>query len=541
MRKHLADRPRADRLMAFTAGAVVIVIVFLIMTAVLEAQRKGRQALEKLQTQQMDQLTRGLDTRISSALVAIAGITNGLDAKKLDELQALNPDARSGLLIVDGAGTIVHGTHLLRPVTGQKLDRPDLAETLASGDAGILPVAPGVTAAGPTLALIVPIADSGQFLVAESEVGPESDFNHEVAQLASGSTGEFSIVDSRGIVVASTNGGSLGQPLPHGDNARALGLHRVDGQVVAVAEVKSAQWRAVFRQNAAEFDGGLASGLRWALILLVVMAVVGGGCAFVVVLRRLATAREEHRRLAEVSKAREEFISIVSHELRTPVTAVMGFLEVTLDNWGSMTEDERRSALERACGGARRLHLLTRDVLDTASLESGQLTYSFEDVDLRDEVGVSVAAILDGQPGSSIRYEPPSQPVWARVDRTRIHQVVANLLDNALKNSPSGSIIEVSLSTKHDEVRLAVSDYGSGMSEEQLTKVFGKFVRGRRSTSRGTGLGLYICERIVEAHGGRIWAENRRAPAGVTHTPAGATFTVALPLSKSPSLVSSHH
>src|SRR5205814_7614347 len=147
-----------------------------------------------------------------------------------------------------------------------------------------------------------------------------------------------------------------------------------------------------------EFEGGLTGPLRSALLLLAVAAVIGGGLLFFFLLRRLRAAREEQRRLAEINAVREEFMSIVSHELRTPVTGLLGFLQTTLDHWEAMSDTDRPNALARGVTNARRLHALTRDVLDTASIESGELSYVFEVIDLGTEVSSAATAAHALQP-----------------------------------------------------------------------------------------------------------------------------------------------
>jgi signal transduction histidine kinase len=303
------------------------------------------------------------------------------------------------------------------------------------------------------------------------------------------------------------------------------GFRHVGGHIIAVADLPTIGWTAVFRQNTSEFEGGLTGPLRSALLLLAVAAVLGGGLAFFLLLRRLRAAREEQRRLAEINAVREEFMSIVSHELRTPVTGLLGFLQTTLDHWDSMSDEDRRNALSRASTNARRLHALTRDVLDTASIEAGELSYVFEVVDVNAEVTSAATAAQDLQPTRPIAVSTPDQQAWVRADPERIQQVLTNLLDNAAKNSPPESPIAIGVRANDGEVEVSVSDRGAGIARDELSRVFDKFVRGRSTDTRGTGLGLYICKQIVTAHGGRIWATSEQG---------GTTLRFALPLVAAP-------
>ena len=229
--------------------------------------------------------------------------------------------------------------------------------------------------------------------------------------------------------------------------------------------------------------------------------------------------------MAEINAVREEFMSIVSHELRTPVTGLLGFLQTTLDHWDAMSDDDRRAALSRASTNARRLHALTRDVLDTASIESGELSYVFEVVDVNAEVASAATAAQDLQPTRPISVSTPDAHAWVHADPERVQQVLTNLLDNAAKNSAPETPIDIAVSTPGREVEVAVTDRGAGIPADELSRVFDKFVRGRAADTRGTGLGLYICKRIIDAHGGRIWA---------TSDPGGTTLTFSLALVPAP-------
>jgi signal transduction histidine kinase len=265
--------------------------------------------------------------------------------------------------------------------------------------------------------------------------------------------------------------------------------------------------------------------LKSALVLIVLAGALAAGVGVVFLARRLQSAREEQRRLHEVSAVREEFISIVSHELRTPVAGLLGFLQTTLDHWDGMAEDERRRAIGRSLSSARRLHALTRDVLDTGAMEAGGLSYSFSPTELRDEVSSAVLATQDLLPDRVIRLTLPDAPVWVSCDRERITQVLTNLLDNAVKSAP-GSPLDVSVEARGDVAVVSVADQGPGMNEAELGRVFDKFVRGRTSTPAGTGLGLYICRQIVTAHGGEITAHSEQG--------RGATLSFSLPMTEAP-------
>jgi two-component system sensor histidine kinase KdpD len=292
--------------------------------------------------------------------------------------------------------------------------------------------------------------------------------------------------------------------------------------VAAVANVSSVGWQAVFTQDATEFDGGLGRRIDNAVLLLIIGGLVAAAAGFFALLRRLRRARLEQRRLQEINRTTEEFISIVSHELRTPVAGVVGFLQTTADHWTLMSDDARREAVDRALANARRLYLFSQEVLDSSRLEDGRLAPDLDVVDLRGELEVAVAARRDLSPERLIALWVPDEPVFVQADDNRIRQVFSNLLDNAVKHSPTSSPVAVRMELEDEAVVVHVSDEGPGLPPGELERVFERFVRGRGTTVQGTGLGLHICRQIVEAHHGLIWAESAEG--------RGATFTVRLPL-----------
>ncbi|MBV8162202.1 MAG: sensor histidine kinase, partial [Acidimicrobiia bacterium] len=125
------------------------------------------------------------------------------------------------------------------------------------------------------------------------------------------------------------------------------------------------------------------------------------------------------------------------------------------------------------------------------------------------------------QPNRPISVDTPDQHAWVRADPERVQQVLTNLLDNASKNSAPEAPIDIRVEMAEGEVRVSVADRGAGIPTDEVSRVFDKFVRGRATDTRGTGLGLYICKRIIDAHGGRIWAASE---------PGSTTLTFALPL-----------
>jgi signal transduction histidine kinase len=201
---------------------------------------------------------------------------------------------------------------------------------------------------------------------------------------------------------------------------------------------------------------------------------------------------------------------------------VLGFLETSLDHWDQMDDEARKAAVSRAVANARRLQAMTRDVLDTQSVEAGRLVHVFQPLDLGSEARLAVEAAQELEPDRAIELHVADDPVWVQGDPDRLQQVLANLLENACKNSPAMDPITIEVQRRDGMAEVVVADQGPGIADESLERIFDKFVRGRGDSVSGTGLGLYISRQIINAHDGRIWAESDPGH--------GATFRFVLPL-----------
>jgi signal transduction histidine kinase len=515
-----------DRAVAVVAVLFLVALAAAVVALVLEAQRSGIETREDFRLEQTQAEAKRMDTRVQQAYSSITGVYGAPGAFTMEprdpadaaRIAPQNPEARSGIVLVTSDGTVVNGS-LLRDesVIGTKLTRDGLDDVLA-GEAAILPIDAGLTTSRPTLAIAVPTRDGLGTLsgaaIFEVEVAPDSPFNAEIAQLRTGDTGGFSFVDSNGVVVASNDEALLGKKLDSPAGSARSGFHRAGGRVAAVAEVPTAHWLAVFEQDIDEFEGDLTGPLQTALLLFLGAVAIIGVLVVVALLRRLTAAREEQRRLSEISNAREEFTSIVSHELRTPVAGLLGFLQTTIDHWSAMSEDERRRALGRAYSNARALQTLTTDVLDSASIEARTLTYRFDAVNLGTCIEDSIAVLQESTPERPISFTKPPEPVIVRADPLRLRQVLTNLLDNAAKSSAPDAPIDVDVRVNGRLADVSVRDRGRGIADDERERIFEKFTRGRGGIGRGTGLGLYISRHIVEAHGGTISAESVPGEAG---------------------------
>ena len=231
------------------------------------------------------------------------------------------------------------------------------------------------------------------------------------------------------------------------------------------------------------------------------------------------TTVEELRRL---SALRADFVSLVSHELRSPMATVIGSARTLQQRWRELKPEQRESFLALIANETNRLATLVADVLDTSRIEAGTFSYTFGDVDLAELLRDVVAAAEVGQDEVPLATSIADSVPPIRGDRERLRQVLANLVENAVKYSPSGEPVEVSATALNGSVVVRVRDRGPGIANEDQSLIFEKFGRARSGKALpGTGLGLFIARSIAEAHGGTL--DVRSAPT------EGATFTLVLP------------
>jgi two-component system sensor histidine kinase ResE len=229
--------------------------------------------------------------------------------------------------------------------------------------------------------------------------------------------------------------------------------------------------------------------------------------------------------VASAEKEQQQFIADVSHELRTPLTVLRGSLEVALEE--EREPEEYRETLGNALLEVRHLSRLSQNLLFLVRGESGRITLSFANLDLTRLLSdlVRDLASAAGDRGLSVTSEIPEKPITAFVDADRFRQVFHNLFENAMRYTPAGGVIRVSLSEAPGEARMDVSDTGIGIPPQDQPFIFERFFRSdraRRAYTGGSGLGLSIVRWIVDAHKGTI---------AVASAPGkGSTFTVRLPL-----------
>lgn len=243
-----------------------------------------------------------------------------------------------------------------------------------------------------------------------------------------------------------------------------------------------------------------------------------------------AKLRAANKRLQELDRLKDEFVSTVSHELRTPLTSIRAFSEILLSE-PDLAIDERQKFLRIVVNETERLTRLINDVLDMAKIESGHMDWNMEHLDVRDVIEDSLSSVyhLYQERRIELNKELGANPTLASIDRDRILQVMINFLSNAAKFCTEGEgLVTVFLTSTSDELTVCVEDNGPGIERQFQANLFDKFQQvsdQQKGKPKGSGLGLAICRLIIEHHGGRIW---------LTSEPdVGSRFLFTLPLSRS--------
>lgn len=230
--------------------------------------------------------------------------------------------------------------------------------------------------------------------------------------------------------------------------------------------------------------------------------------------------------IKKLAKVRSEFVANVSHELKTPLTAIKGFVE-TLQEGAFEDKETSQKFLNIIQEHTQRLETLVNDLLNLSALESKETKLIIEQTPLKTLVESAMGLLkkkLEDKKHRLLLKIPPALPPLL-VDRSKMQQVFLNLLDNAIKFTPSGGTITVSAFQNHNSIRIDVQDTGIGIEQHHIPRLFERFYRVDKGRSRelgGTGLGLAIVKHIVQSHQGKI---------SVQSTPGqGSTFTISLPL-----------
>jgi signal transduction histidine kinase len=236
---------------------------------------------------------------------------------------------------------------------------------------------------------------------------------------------------------------------------------------------------------------------------------------------------EQNEQLRELDRMKDEFVSLVSHELRTPLTSIRGYVELLLEEANGLSAEQKQFLGVVDRNSDRLLHLVG-DLLFLAQVDAGRLAIEFDEIDLAQLVSEAVEGARPAARANGIDLRASIAP-RARIvgDRARLAQVLDNLITNALKFTPGGGSVSVSVAERGGQATIEVADTGLGISREDQARLFERFFRTSRATEGaipGTGLGLTITKAIVERHGGKISVESTEG--------AGTTMRVEIPLGR---------
>jgi two-component system sensor histidine kinase KdpD len=243
---------------------------------------------------------------------------------------------------------------------------------------------------------------------------------------------------------------------------------------------------------------------------------------------RLAEEAEQARVQMETERLRSSLLSSVSHDFRTPLAAITGAASSLLEDDGEpLAPATHRELAQSIYDEAERLNRLVRNLLDMTKLQAGAVTVNKEWQPLEEVVGAALTRLEKLLGDHPVSTELPVDLPLVPIDGVLIEQAMVNLLENAVKYTPPRALIEISAWRDAGAVVVEVADHGPGLPPGEEQRIFDKFYRAPTvGSTTGVGLGLTICRAIIEAHGGRIWAENR--PGG------GAAFRFTLPVEGQP-------
>ncbi|MGH8801266.1 MAG: sensor histidine kinase, partial [Casimicrobiaceae bacterium] len=230
---------------------------------------------------------------------------------------------------------------------------------------------------------------------------------------------------------------------------------------------------------------------------------------------------------AETERIRSALLASISHDLRTPLAVMAGASSSLAEEGERLRSDERAALAQSIFGEARRLSEHVAKILQMTRLEAGAMTLKRDWASVDEIVGSVLARLRAVLASHRVIVELPSDLPLIRVDATLIEQALGNLLENAAQHTPPETIVRVRAQRHAGEVVLTVEDYGGGLSEDRLERVFTRFHHGvSESSGTGVGLGLAICRAVIRLHGGRTWAE--RLAGGAT------AFRFSLPAEDAP-------
>jgi PAS domain S-box-containing protein len=227
----------------------------------------------------------------------------------------------------------------------------------------------------------------------------------------------------------------------------------------------------------------------------------------------------------KLDQLKDEFIGLVSHELRSPLTVVIGAVNTALTERERLSPEEMHQLLQDAASEAESLSHLLGNLLELSRAQADRLLLYVEPINVENIIQIVVEKIKQYHPRHRFVIDLPKKISRVPADQLRVERILYNLLENAAKYSPPDSEIRIYAKEDGEHLAIGVSDQGKGIPAQDQAKIFGPFQRleySARSGVKGIGLGLLVCRRLVEAHGGRIWVESKPGQ--------GTTFLFTLPL-----------
>ncbi len=407
-----------------------------------------------------------------------------------------------------------------------------------SGHVSVSDVVASAVKANPIVAVAVPIstrAGRGVFSAGfDIRDGPltaylESAFPHPTTAVY--------LVDESGKVIANTGAHwALTLKTVNAALASIVAVHpygyyespREGEAFYAVAAVPGTPWHLVATLPTRSMYASVRdSWVSWCLLACLAFA----GTVALVMLGRVIAGRDEVAaalaKRKELDSQKSDFVSSVSHDLRTPLTSIIGYVDLLTEPGAEPLSDDQRTMMGNIDRNAKRLASLIDDLLRVSRLEAGQFSMTFVPVRLQEITAAVIATMRPIAADRRINLElcQPDAPVVVAADREQLERAVVNLVTNAIKFTPSGGRVELTLTTDGTEASIVVTDTGCGIPEVETPRVFERFFRSSAPENQvvpGTGLGLAITKAIIDQHGGSI---ELRSSVG-----AGTTVTATLPV-----------
>ncbi len=224
----------------------------------------------------------------------------------------------------------------------------------------------------------------------------------------------------------------------------------------------------------------------------------------------------------KLEERKDEFIGITSHELKTPLTSIKGYVQILERITKDLGDEQMNLYIQKTNTYINKLNSLIVDLLDVSKVQAGKLILNYSTFDFQDLLAESIEGVQETTPSHKITVDNHNHFKWT-ADENRVGQVLINLLTNAIKYSPRSKKVTIHLENKKDQVVVGIQDYGIGISQNEISKIFERFYRVESVSKRfsGLGIGLYISYDIVKRHGGKMWVESELGK--------GSTFFFSLP------------